>query len=186
VAASYGYLASPEALHPEENQHRLGASVLHSQPLGSGGDWSTALIYGANKHTAESEPSSSFDHSVLLESNVQLDDRNSVFGRAEWVQKKAEELVVPTADPEERFNVASVVLGYVREVAQYGGASLGLGVRGSFNFLPNGLQPTYETRAPAGIAVYARLRPGMLQRAHADDHDQGHRAMGMDMQGQDH
>jgi hypothetical protein len=182
VAASYGYLHSPEALHPDENQHRLGASVLHTRRLGSGGDWSTALVYGANKHTADGESSTGFEHSVLLESNLQLDDRNSVFGRAEWVQKNAEELVVPTAAPEERFDVASVVLGYVREVAEYGGASLGLGVRGSLNFLPDGLKHTYGTHTPAGITVYARLRPGMLQRAYAEDHDQGHGAM--DMQGQ--
>lgn len=36
---------------------------------------------------------------------------NSVFGRDEWVQKSAEELVVGTSDPDERFDMASLVLG---------------------------------------------------------------------------
>lgn len=167
VAASYGYLKSPEELHPEENQHRLGASMLYTRRIGRDGDWSSALVYGANKHTAPGEPSHGFEHSILLETNVQLDDRNSIFGRAEWVEKNAEELVIPGVDPETRFDVSGLVLGYIREVVQYGGASLGLGIRGSLNFVPERLEPTYGTRTPAGIAVYARLRPTLLQRAHA-------------------
>jgi hypothetical protein len=169
LAASYGYLKSPEALAPDENQHRLGASILHTGRFGRGGDWSTALVYGANKHTAPGEPSHGFAHSLLLESNLRLDDANSVFGRAEWVQKSAEELVVPVLDPETRFEVGALVVGYVREVAQYGGASLGLGVRGSLNILPRDLEATYGTRTPAGLALYARLRPALLQHAHAGD-----------------
>ena len=181
LAASYGYLHSPEALHPEENQHRLGASILYTRQLGLRGEWATAVVYGANKHTAPGEPSRSFAHSALLESNAQLDDRNSVFGRVEWVQKSAEELVIPTADPETRYKVSSLALGYIREVAEYGGASLGLGIRGSLEFLPDRLESVYGTRTPAGIAVYARVRPSMLQRAHADDHGHGPGVMDMDV-----
>ena len=172
MAASYGYLRSPEELHPDEDQHRLGASLLYTRRIAREGDWASALIYGANKNTAPGEPSRGFAHSVLLESNVQLDDRNSIFGRAEWVQKSAQELVVPAADPEAQFDISSLVLGYVREVAEYGGASLGFGIRGSVNFLPGTLEATYGTRTPAGVALYARLRPSLLQRAHAVDRDE--------------
>jgi len=169
LAASYGYLESPEELHPDENQHRLGASILYTTPVGRQGDWASALVYGANKHTAPDGPSKGFDHSLLLETNVQLDDRNSFFGRAEWVEKSAEELVIPGAADEERFDVAGLVLGYIREVVQYGGGSLGLGVRGSLDFVPEGLEAAYGTRTPAGIALYARVRPTVRQRAHAED-----------------
>jgi hypothetical protein len=170
LAASYGFLQRPEELHPDENQHRLGASLLYTRRIAREGDWASALVYGANKYTTPGEPSQAFDHSLLLESNVQLDDRNSVFGRAEWVQKSAQELVVPITDPNDpnpRFDISSLVLGYVREVADYGGASLGLGIRGSLDFLPDALEATYGTRTPAGIALYARLRPTLLERAHA-------------------
>jgi hypothetical protein len=172
VAASYGYLKSPEELHPDENQHRLGVSILYTRRIARDGDWASAVVYGANEHSAKGEASSPFEHSLLVETNVQLDAWNSAFGRAEWVQKSAEELVIPEADPDTHFNVTGLVLGYVREVVQYGGASLGLGVRGSLNFLPGGLQATYGTRTPAGIALYARLRPALLQRAHAGDEDE--------------
>ena len=170
LAASYAYLESPEALHPDENQHRLGASLLYTRRIGRDGDWATALVYGANKHSSPGEPPPSFDHSLLVETNVQLDDRNSLFGRAEWVQKSAEELVVAGADPEDRFNVAALTLGYVREIVQYRGASMGLGVRGALNMVPKALEATYGTRTPAGLAFYARLRPALLQRAHAGGH----------------
>ena len=50
LSASYGYLQQPEALHPDENQHRVGASILHTVRLGRQGEWASALIYGANKH----------------------------------------------------------------------------------------------------------------------------------------
>jgi hypothetical protein len=172
VAASYGYLKSPEELHPDEDQHRLSASILYTTRIARGGDWASALVYGANKHTVPREPSQGFEHSVLLETNVQLDQRNSIFGRAEWVQKSAEELVVPGINPETRFNVSSLVLGYVLEVVQYGDASLGLGLRGSLNLAPQGLKDTYGTRTPAGLALYVRLRPTLLQRAHAGDRDE--------------
>jgi hypothetical protein len=157
-AASYGYLKSPEALLPDENQHRIGASVQFTTGLGRGGEWASALIYGANKHTIPGGPSAGFEHSLLLESNVQLDNRNSVFGRVEWVQKSAEELVVPSFNPHAHFDVAELVLGYVRELATYAGASVGLGIRGSVNIVPADLEPTYGTRTPAGVALFLRLR----------------------------
>src|SRR5262249_276595 len=115
-AASYGYIESPQARHPEENQHRLGASILYSRRIARDGDWAGALGYGANKHTATGQRSSGLEHSLLLESNVQLDQSNSIFGRLEWVQKSAEELVVPTSTPDARFNVSALALGYVREI----------------------------------------------------------------------
>jgi hypothetical protein len=167
LAASYAYLESPEALHPDENQHRLSASVLYTRRIAQAGDWASALVYGANKHTSGGGPSAGFDHSLLLETNVQLDERNSFFGRAEWVQKSAEELVVDGTDPEDRFDISGLTLGYVREVVQYRGASLGLGVRGALTFVPATLEATYGTRTPAGVALYVRLRPTLLQRAHA-------------------
>jgi hypothetical protein len=168
VAASYGYLHSPEELHPDESQHRLSASVLHTTRMGRA-ELSSALVYGANRHVVSGQPSRAFEHSLALESDAQLDDRNSFFGRLEWVQKAAEELVIPSAAPERTFSVSSLALGYVREVLDYQGASLGLGVRGALTLLPDDLEPTYGSRTPVGIAVYARLRPSQLQRAHAAD-----------------
>jgi hypothetical protein len=87
VSASYGYLKEPEALHADENQHRLGASILHTVRLGREGEWASALVYGANKHVAPSGVEGPWENSIMAESNLQLDGANSVFGRVEYVRK---------------------------------------------------------------------------------------------------
>src|SRR5881296_1772301 len=92
VSAWYAYFESPEGLHPDEAFHRIGASALTARPVGSGGTWSGALIWGANDPIGSGEPS----NSVVLESTFDLDGRNAVFGRAEYVRKSGEDLALPT------------------------------------------------------------------------------------------
>src|SRR5256712_13714996 len=48
LSAWYAYLKSPEALHPEESLHRLGAAALTAQPWGRRGRWAMALLYRAD------------------------------------------------------------------------------------------------------------------------------------------
>jgi hypothetical protein len=153
-SAWYGYLKSPEGLNPGESLHRFGAAALRTATFGSRGQWATALIYGANKHSTGQQSSS-----IVLESNLDFDGRNAVFGRAEYVQKSAEELVVPSAPPTTEYNIAAVALGYVRTVGTGAGLSAALGVRGSVNFVPSSLDALYGSRTPVGGAVYLRLRP---------------------------
>ncbi|MGH7593315.1 MAG: hypothetical protein ACRELE_05625, partial [Gemmatimonadales bacterium] len=88
--ASYGFLKSPEGLRPEESQHRAGVSIMRTGKLGAAGEWASALIYGGNR-PAVAGVTGPWQHSVVLENNVQLDDRNTVFGRISWVQKTGEE-----------------------------------------------------------------------------------------------
>ena len=156
--ASVGVLKHPEELHPDESQHRIGASIMHTRAFGRGGAWASSLIYGANQHRTPGEPAEAFEHSVVLETTLRFDDRNSVFGRGTFVQKSPADLVV-TATPGTRFNLGTLMLGYVREVATFGGAELGLGVRGEVGAIPAALLASYGTRHPAGLAVFGRIRP---------------------------
>lgn len=157
VSTSFGFLKSPEELTPTESQHRFTASVLHTRPMGNGGNWSSALIYGANKHAG-----GSWEGSITAETNLAFDRRNEVFARVNYVRKSAEDLVVG-ADPGEEFDIGGVVLGYVRELAEVHGVNLGAGIRGAVDIVPSGLEPAYGTRTPAGFAVYLRLRPALMQ-----------------------
>src|SRR2546426_828080 len=75
VSAWYGYLKSPEELHPDESLHRYGAAALTTQPFGRRGQWATALIWGANDPVGLRRPS----NSVALASPLQLDETNSLF-----------------------------------------------------------------------------------------------------------
>src|SRR5437016_2418133 len=155
ASAWYAYLKSPEELHPDESLHRIGASALTTQPVGTKGTWSSALIYGANAPIGTDRLASS----VLLESTVDLDGTNAVFGRAEYVEKSAEELVIPAASPTTWYHISALALGYMHGLGTKAGLALGVGMRGSVNFVPARLAGVYGSRTPAGFALYVRLRP---------------------------
>jgi hypothetical protein len=179
LSASYGYLKEPEALHPNENQHRVGASILHTVRLGRQGEWASALVYGANKHVAAAgRVTGPWEHSVVAESNLQLDQANSVFGRVEYVRKSAEELSLGEAFHDEEFDIGTFALGYIREFARFRGATFGLGVRGALNLIPGALEGPYGSRTPVGLAVFLRVRPGLFEGAHAMDPEMHHGHMG--------
>ena len=76
-----GYLKSPEPLDPRTSQHRLTASVLYGRPLGGGGDWSAAFLWGANAYS----DTRTLAHSALLETEVTLGSAGSLFARVEVV-----------------------------------------------------------------------------------------------------
>ncbi|MEP6591512.1 MAG: hypothetical protein ABJC19_10040 [Gemmatimonadota bacterium] len=156
--ASYGYLKSSEGLHPDEEKYRAGASIMRTTKLGEHGEWASALIYGGN-HPRTAGVSGLWQHSLLLETNAQLDARNAVFGRWTWVQKTAEELVVSSLPAETRFAITTVSVGYSRELATFRHTAFSLGARGEVGFIPSTLEAAYGTRHPAGFALFARLRP---------------------------
>ena len=161
LSASYGYLASPEELHPDESLHRLSASVLHERTFGTRGDFASSLIWGANKHSGQS----GLSNSVLAETNLDLDGTNTIFGRAEFVQKLAEDLSIDGVPSSTSYNIGSLVLGYIREISKFAGGSIGLGARGSLDVIPGALEPAYGTRTPGGFAVFLRFRPSRMPMA---------------------
>jgi hypothetical protein len=165
LSGSYAFLKSTDALRPTESLHRVNAAVLYSKPTSRGGDWSSALIYGANKHSGEG-----WENSFTAESNLDLDGRNSLFGRWNYARKGAEDLAVADSVPATEFNIGSVELGYVREVGSFGKATLGVGASGTLGFIPADLEPIYGTRTPTGLAVYLRIRPKVIQMDHEMDH----------------
>jgi hypothetical protein len=103
---------------------------------------------------------------VIAESNLQLDRFNSVFGRVEYVRKSAEELAVQTTLGNPEFGLGALVLGYIREFAAFSGATLGIGARGALNRVPRSLQDLYGGTTPAGLAVFLRVRPALLDGSH--------------------
>ena len=155
VSAWYGYLKSPEVLHPDESLHRYGVAALTTQALGRRRQWATALIWGANDPVGLGGPSSS----VVLESTLELDETNALFGRAEYVRKSAQELDIASAPATAQYDVGALALGYLRTVGTVAGLATGLGARGSVNFVPSSLEGEYGGRTPVGLAVYVRLQP---------------------------
>lgn len=169
ASAWYGYLQSPEGLYPTESLDRFGAAALTTQPLGHGGTWSSAFIYGANNSFA----TRTVANSVLLESTLDWDGRNAVFARAEYVQKTAQDLVIPGTPASTVFPVEEVTFGYHRALAMRGRFALGGAVLGTVDFVPASLAASYGSRRPSGFAVFLTLGPrsavshaGMMMPAH--------------------
>lgn len=161
LSGSYAFLESPEELRPAESQHRVNAAVLYSKSTSRRGNWSSALIYGANKHTG-----GGWENSLTAESNLDLDSRNSVFGRLNYARKNAEDLAVVDSVPASEFNIGSVELGYVREVGSLGRTTIAAGASGTIAFIPADLKPVYGTGTPTGLAVYLRIRPKVMRMGH--------------------
>jgi hypothetical protein len=153
VSAGYGFIKEAE-----ESIHRITASALHGRKLGEKGQWSSTVVWGANK-----EAGSGLSHSLLAESEAVMDERNTVFGRAEWVQKTAHDIsfFTPSSVPSigETFPLSAITAGYVREVGRWSAASVGLGAMGTLNVVPETLRNTYGSRTPLGGMIFLRLRP---------------------------
>ncbi len=159
MTGGYGYLKSPEALNPTESMHRITASLLYGSTFGTHGQLAASAIWGANKHSTRP----GLSHSMLLEADAVLDERNTWFGRAEFVQKSAEDLALDTPQygfaAGTDFDVGAVTAGYIRDFARFGKGTLGLGAMGTLNFVPSGLSTAYGSRTPLGAMVFLRLRP---------------------------
>ena len=149
----YRFMPSPEALHPDEPVHRYGASAAYGGRGINGGAWGSMLLWGANAHGGHAS------NSLAAESNLEIGSKDAVFARAEYVRKSAADLVLPVVEPEQQFDIRSLVGGYIREIASIPGGSIGIGGRVSVNFIPGALEPFYGTRTPTGFAVYFRVRP---------------------------
>jgi hypothetical protein len=149
---SYGFIPSHDELHPDEPLHRLTASATYHQPLSDGGLWATTAVFGRN---VEGEHGAT--NAYLLETNVDLDGHNVIFGRVEYIQKTGHDLVLPEPLEEETFGVASLSVGYLRNFGPLGPVLPGVGVRAAVNFLPEGLGSTYGSRTPVGGMVFLRL-----------------------------
>jgi len=105
----------------------------------------------------------------MAESNLQLDESNTVFGRLEYVRKSGEDLSLAEPLSAQEFDIGTLSLGYIREFAGYRGATFGIGGRGAINLVPAALEDAYGRRTPVGVAVFFRVRPSLLEGAHSTD-----------------
>jgi hypothetical protein len=175
VAAYGGYIYSHDPLEPNIGMQRYGASILTTSSLfgDANRNWSNSVIWGLNihhhgprehDHSTLTPKSYHVSSSVLVESDVDVTEHLSLFGRAEQVQKDADDLGFLGGEPTQLFTIREISLGATRDFLALKGASIGLGARGSINLVPETLRPTYHTTTPAGFAVFLRIRPSKMQR----------------------
>lgn len=154
LQASYGYLHSPEQLRPGEDIRRTTASAQYLLPLKKGGFWATTLGFGNNNSDGTNS------ESYLLESELNLADRNTIFGRFEFVNKRGEELALNPMD--RRFGIGQFTLGYVRDITPNRSYQTGVGAAVTWNMVPSSLNSVYGS-SPMGFWIFLRIRPGKMK-----------------------
>jgi hypothetical protein len=172
VQASYGRLASPEALFPEESVHRVTASALWNERLGRAGNAALLLAWGRNLEGGRA------DDALMAEGTWDRSGRDAVFGRLEWVVKSARDLALPGTAPEQRFDVVALAMGYAHTFRPLLGVLPSLGARVAVHDLPRSLAAAYGGgggvlgaghAGPIGLVVFVQLLPTI-----ADEHGGGH------------
>ncbi len=170
VQVSHGFLKSPESVEPEVDERRTTGSLLYSSRVGAHGAWTSAAVYGVNDHLNGSKLS----QSVLLESDLDL-PIGAVYGRAEYVEKSAQDLVLPSANfiplpqggatdapqNETQYGIGAFTLGLAREVGRVGGIRLEIGAEATLYRVPSGLNGAYGN-APVSVQAYLRLSPTQM------------------------
>jgi hypothetical protein len=152
-AASGAYLPATQGEHAHGPLRRYAVAVTRVTPRLDGA-WSTSVIWGANVPTDTKRAL----HSLLLETNIDVDSKNAVFGRAEYSARTSEELDLVGSVSDE-LAAGRVGLGYARRIALLGGMTGWLGVRANVTLLPAELEVFYGSRSPTGFTAYFQVRP---------------------------
>jgi len=143
-SASHGYLHSPEALSPTDNQHRTVGSALYEN-----GEYSVGLVFGRNDHG---------DHATdawNLEGSRHRGP-DTWFSRLEWVDK--DELVdVPAGN----YRIGKWSIGYIRTIRTTDGYDIGIGSTIGIYSVPSGLRPAYGAN-PVSFGLFLRIRPRFM------------------------
>jgi hypothetical protein len=162
-----GYIFGHDPLDTPTGMQRYGASILTTTTAFDGRSWSNGVVWGLNihhhgtrahNHGADSTAKTShLSTAALVESSIAVTKQLTVYGRLEQVQKSSDDLGF-IAELTQSFTIRSMSLGATHDLHSFGSAAVGLGVRGAVNLLPETLRLTYQTRTPAGFAVYLRAR----------------------------
>ncbi|HWV57550.1 MAG TPA: hypothetical protein VNZ57_08880, partial [Longimicrobiales bacterium] len=139
---------------------RATASATYHAPVGARGYWATTIAWGWNDEEGASPATSAF----LLESTLNLDERNAFFGRGEVVGKSGEDLVLrEPALADEVFTVGKLQAGYARQFGPFGGFLPGLGAVVSFSIPGDDLASFYDGSTAWGFAVFGSIRRARME-----------------------
>jgi hypothetical protein len=155
---SFAHLASPEALHPEEDLQRMTASIMYNRPLARG-NWASTLLWGRNKTLDTGLVWNGF----LVESTLRFAQRNYLWGRLENVDRTNELLLRNRLEPpnfEEHIigRVQAYSVGYAHDVDLIPHLASAMGAQLTVYSTRDALQPEYGIHLVSGV-IFLRLRP---------------------------
>jgi hypothetical protein len=149
-----------EAEIPPEGGRRIDvtrttASATYHRGLEREGHWASTIAWGRNEEDGHAT------QALLLETNVNLAQRNLFFARGEIVEKSAQDLVLEVAE-DEVFTLGKLTAGYMRQFAAGSRFAVGLGGLVSLSLLDQDLESAYGSTSPVGAAVFVRIRPAPM------------------------
>lgn len=156
LQVSGGHLREAEAgegLEPRSDVDRVTASATYSR-MSQRSVWASTLGWGRN---AEGDHAT---NAILFETNLTVDDRDTVFGRFELAQKTPHDLHV--AETQDSFPLSKLAAGYARYISAGRGFKAGIGAAVSAAIVPDELRAAYGHRLNPGVAVFLTLRPDMM------------------------
>lgn len=141
---------------PTVDVTRLTASATYHRPLVDDGVWASTLAWGRNREGSEGT------HAFLVETNLNLAERDIFYGRFEVAEKTGGDLVLQRMLEEESYTVGKLSLGYVRQLKPLAGLAPGVGAGLTVSLLPDDLEPFYGSSNIAGLQLFLRLRPAPM------------------------
>lgn len=149
VSLSYGRLKSVEALHPDEDESRLIATIAYE---------ANGLAVTAGYGRKDRIPGRVID-AFFVEGNWDISARHAIFGRFENANN--DELFPDEASPlhGRPFRISKVALGYAWTLPVKGPVSVAVGALGSVYAKPAVLDASYG-RAPKSFVLFARFGLG--------------------------
>jgi hypothetical protein len=159
---SQAVITSPEILNPEENINRTTAAITGHLPFtGTNRYLASTAVWGSNRSEIAVE------HSILVESNLQL-DRPAIYFRYEWVQKSAHELQLAQYNEAYIFNIQAITLGANYVFLRAAGNQFAFGGQLTL-FSASQLKEIYGDK-PVSVEVYLRIYPSIMHMHHRMGH----------------
>ena len=155
--ATAGHLTEAEAGHdggPRIDVDRVTGSITYHRRLRESSIWASTVAWGRNQETGADGT-----NALLAETNVTLDERDSLFGRFELSDKSAHDLAIESDD---QFTVGKVQGGYTRYLQAWNGLKPGVGAGISAGIVPDSLKSSYGDRVNFGFGVFVTLRPAEM------------------------
>lgn len=155
---SIARLKSPEQANPGDDIVRMTSSLMYNRRLASG-NWASTLLWGRNRTL----PGGEVFNGYLAESTLRFRSRNSFWGRVENVDRTSELLLGGNPEPagfQEHFlaRIQAYTAGYDRDIDILPHLATALGAQVTLYGTPASLKAIYGRR-PAGIVLFARVRP---------------------------
>lgn len=156
LQVSHGFLKSPEELYPLEDISRTTASATYSKALAENNHLNATVLWGVNKiKDTKSE------NAFLFETSWNR-NKLALYGRYEYVQKSAEELVLVEAFGMAVFYVNALSLGFNYDIFKTGKLVMAGGSQFTLYNADSRLNSLYG-RNPMAFEIFIRLFPSLMQ-----------------------